>query len=56
VVVAPAGSATWFEALEHTSPKLAPGSVGWVSSFVVLSIVVLSIGVAVPCVDHMNNR
>jgi hypothetical protein len=42
-------SAAWFGAFELASTKLAPGR--WqIGSVVVLSIIVLDIGVAAPCV------
>jgi hypothetical protein len=28
----------------------------WIGSVVVLSIVVLDVGIVVPCVDHLKNR
>jgi hypothetical protein len=28
----------------------------WVGSIVILSIIVLNVGIAVPCVDHLKNR
>jgi hypothetical protein len=47
-----------FYGLKHLSLHHQNLLQGWwlVGSIVILSIIVLGIGVAVPCVDHLKNR